>query len=345
MRQTLRDILEELKNRCKLHTLRDAELKQSVLLRILSALGWDIFNPDVVRLGYRLGRSVVDYALLDGDGVVVLINIYRQRVKLQSQLADLVRLGSRSGARRVVLTDGICWWIIAPDGRRSLVGKTTYTINLYDQSLEEVHNRFRELLSSERLLGAKEEGERPTSGVDEALFEAWRALLDTPDMRLVELLADTVERQRGYRPDYADVLRFVEGLPEKGKIQRSLPPQQASSFSPPPSYFKGKKIEAFVFDGQRYEVRFWKDFLCTLARVLKEKHPDAFEKVLLLRGKKRPYFSRRPSDLRIPELIEGTDIYVETNQSASSIVQLCRELVRLFGYREEDLQIEVQGEG
>ena len=341
MPQSLRDILEELKSRRKLHTLRDTELKQSVLLRILSALGWNIFDPSEVRLGCRVGGSVVDYALLDRDAVVVLIHIFRKGVKLQSQLADLIRFGSQTGARRVVLTDGISWWIIEPGSRGSWVSKTTYTINLYDQSIEEVHNRFWELLSSERLLGAKEELKHSTGGVDEDLSEAWRALLDTPDMRLVELLADTVERQRGYRPDYADVLRFVDGLPEKKKIQRSLPPQQTPRLSPSPGYYTGRKIVAFIFDGHRYELRSWKDLLCTLARILKEKHPDAFLRVLQLRGKKRPYFSRRPIDLRKPELIEGTDIYVETNLSASYIVRLCRELVRLFGYRGEDLEIVV----
>lgn len=64
-----------------------------------------------------------------------------------------------------------------------------------------------------------------------------------------------------------------------------------------------------------------------------------FEKVLSLKGRKRPYFSKMPSELREPEKIKDTDIYVETNLNANSIVSLSKKVIKLFGYDENELII------
>ena len=71
-------------------------------------------------------------------------------------------------------------------------------------------------------------------------------------------------------------------------------------------------------------------------------HRDQFDKVLNLVGRKRPYFTKNPGELRIPERINDTDIYVETNLSANSIVKLSKNILVLYEYAESDLSIEVR---
>jgi hypothetical protein len=71
-------------------------------------------------------------------------------------------------------------------------------------------------------------------------------------------------------------------------------------------------------------------------------HRDRFEQVLNLVGRKRPYFTKSQNELRIPERIDGTNIYVEINLSANSIVKLSRDVLSLFGYTKEDLLIEAR---
>ena len=61
--------------------------------------------------------------------------------------------------------------------------------------------------------------------------------------------------------------------------------------------------------------------------------------MLLLKGRKRPYFTKNANELRLPEKIRGTDIFVETNLSANSIVSLCEDVLSLFGYK-DSLKIE-----
>ncbi|WP_071515971.1 hypothetical protein [Geitlerinema sp. PCC 9228] len=104
----------------------------------------------------------------------------------------------------------------------------------------------------------------------------------------------------------------------------------------------GRKIVAYHFQGNRYETNTWKDFLIQLASLLYSKHPEKFEKILDITGRKRLYFSHDPQFLWSSTLIPGTDIYVETHLNASSLVKLGYQLIEQFDYPQEALEIEVE---
>lgn len=103
----------------------------------------------------------------------------------------------------------------------------------------------------------------------------------------------------------------------------------------------GRKIVAYHFQGNRYEAKTWKDFLIQLASLLHEQHPQEFERVLDITGRKRLYFSHDPKFLWSSTLIPGTDIYLETHLNASSIVKLGYQLIDQFDYPQQALEIEV----
>jgi hypothetical protein len=69
-------------------------------------------------------------------------------------------------------------------------------------------------------------------------------------------------------------------------------------------------------------------------------HKDSFPQVLSLVGRKRPYFTKNPNELRAPEKINDTDIFVEINVSANQIVRLAKSMVSLFGYSKDDLKLD-----
>ncbi len=104
----------------------------------------------------------------------------------------------------------------------------------------------------------------------------------------------------------------------------------------------GKSLIAFVFKGQRYETRYWKDFLLKMASIIAESHKENFDDILTISGRKRKFFSRNPAELMKASQIEGTDIYAEINLSADSIQKLSKNLIEKFGYSESDLSLETQ---
>ncbi len=96
----------------------------------------------------------------------------------------------------------------------------------------------------------------------------------------------------------------------------------------------------FVFKEQRYEVRFWKDMFIQICNIMALNHKERFEDIFQLSGRKNPYFSRDPADLRSPALIEGTDIYAEVSFGAKYLTKLAKNVISLFGYSEDDLKAE-----
>ena len=68
-------------------------------------------------------------------------------------------------------------------------------------------------------------------------------------------------------------------------------------------------------------------------------HKSDFDKVFEVRGTKRIYFTQEEDQLWEPRQIPNTDIFVETHMSAKLITSVCRQVIALFGYSDEDLEI------
>lgn len=94
----------------------------------------------------------------------------------------------------------------------------------------------------------------------------------------------------------------------------------------------GPKI--FEFDGKKYEVKFWKDMLPKVCAIMASRHTDRLENILTIKGDKHTYFSRNPDELKSPELIEGTDIYVRTDFHTGMLLHVSKKVISLFGYPE-----------
>lgn len=106
-----------------------------------------------------------------------------------------------------------------------------------------------------------------------------------------------------------------------------------------PSGVQGTSIDYFELNGARYDVDSWRNMLLKVCDIMRSNHGDRFADVLSLVGRKRPFFSRNPTDLRSPRLITDTNIYVETHHSANGAVRLSKSTISLFGHSEDDLVI------
>jgi hypothetical protein len=111
--------------------------------------------------------------------------------------------------------------------------------------------------------------------------------------------------------------------------------------SKPESYID-KEIKAYTFNGKANPARYWEDLLTGLCDYFAAIHSKDFEKVLWISGEDKTYFSRYSDQLRIPEKIKGSDIYVETKLGPDEIVKTSRSLLREFGYDATDLSITVK---
>jgi hypothetical protein len=115
-------------------------------------------------------------------------------------------------------------------------------------------------------------------------------------------------------------------------------PKSQKTVKKPESYID-KEIKSYTFNGKTNPVRYWEDLLTGLCDYFAAIHSKDFEKVLWISGEDKTYFSRYSDQLRIPEKIKGSDIYVETKLGPDEIVKTSRSLLGEFGYDAAELSI------
>jgi hypothetical protein len=113
----------------------------------------------------------------------------------------------------------------------------------------------------------------------------------------------------------------------------SQPPNPQPPEPPEPQ----KEPKYYIFEGQKNEVKYWKDMLSKICGIMASRHKERFEDIFTIRGDKNIYFSRNKDELKSPELIEGTDIYVGTAFSKDMLLKIAQKVISLFDYSEDDL--------
>jgi hypothetical protein len=106
-----------------------------------------------------------------------------------------------------------------------------------------------------------------------------------------------------------------------------------------PEYYIDKEIKSYTFKGKNNPVRYWEDLLTGLCDYFSAIHSKDFEKVLWFSDEDKTYFSRYSDQLKLPEMIEGSDIYVETKLGPDEVVKTSRSLLNEFGYDATELSI------
>lgn len=273
---------------------------------------------------------------------------------LEQHQEQLLGYSFQEGVKLAILTNGATWWFYLPLNEGSWEQRRFYTVDLFEQNPADIAKRFVEFLAKERVKSGNAlksaegvyKSHQKKQILRDAIPKAWIKIISDPDDLLVDLLIETAEKMCGFRPEVEDAERFLkEGLPETIAV---IPPPYRPSTTPPVSPlptgplgsdYINKRIDYFVFFGKKFHPRSWQDLLLTVSTELYRRHAKQFEKCLTLRGSRMPYFSSNPSELSYPKRIGDSGYYFEAKLNSNSIVRRSRDLMSLFGYKEDDLII------
>ncbi len=93
------------------------------------------------------------------------------------------------------------------------------------------------------------------------------------------------------------------------------------------------RVRGYKLDGKHYPANTFKDVLIGVSNQLRRSHLQVFDTAAMgLHGKKRPYFSLNPKDLRHAHRVSDSNIFVETNLNANLIVAICLRLIEALGH-------------
>ncbi|MBW2518612.1 MAG: restriction endonuclease subunit R [Deltaproteobacteria bacterium] len=370
MKKDIVAFIQNLKTNKKLETFDEASTKQAVVLRLLSFLGWDIFNVDEVYPDYTVNSYSASYALRNRNANKILIEVKRVHEKLDNYQKALLSFAAQEKVDISVLTNGVSWWFYLTHSAGNSQDKWFYSADLFKQNEDAVVPNLIDLLSKDKVANgqalkaaqALNQNKNQKMAAD-VIPEAWNKLVSQPNMILVELLRESTEKICGCKVESKPVERFLEKnldrwlitnrpvanlgpppkvieipAPEKKSVTKIPSLSHKKSILKPESYVD-KEIKSFTFNGKTNPVRYWEDLLTNLCDYFAAIHSKDFEKVLWISGEDKTYFSRYSDQLRIPEKIKGMDIYVETKLSPDEIVKTSRSLLTEFGYDTSDLTI------
>ena len=370
MQKPIMAFVKDLKSNKKLHSLDEASTKQAVALRLLSLLGWDIFNVEEVYPDFSSESDTASYALRIEGVSKLLLDVKRPGENPDGLHKQLVAFAAREGVDVAAHTDGLRWYFYLPAVNGALAQKRCHVCDLLDHKPEDVASDLMAFLSRDKVVSgeyleaAKAAYQRHKRKMAaEVLPDAWNKVVAGPNKILVEILCDATEKICGCKAEPAIVEGFIRAHREQWHLTRdpgAVPleaPASNQSVSPSfpvvsdnsseiktkkPEFFADKSIRSFSFQGNTHPVKSWEEMLTTVCNVLAAAHPQDFEKVLWLYDDHRPFFSRYSDQLRIPEKIRKTNIYVETKLAPEEIVKAVGDLLTEFGYRHDDLVIATQ---
>ena len=230
MKKQIISFIDELKSNKKLATFDEASTKQAVVLRLLSFLGWDIFNVGEVYPDYAIGTANVSYALRTGNTNKIFIEVKRVHKQLDNHQKTLVNLGTREGVNMVVLTNGITWWFYLMAASGSWQQKWFYTIDIIKQRPEAFVTQLIDLLDKDKVTKGQSLKaaktlfqEKKQKLAADFLPEAWNRVISQPNKIFVELLSETTEKLCRYKVDTKTVEKFLRKRLDNWLIKTSTP--------------------------------------------------------------------------------------------------------------------------
>lgn len=347
MEKQIIDLIKSLKSDQQITSFDEASTKQAIVIRILSLLGWDIFNVDEVKPDFHVGSQPVDYALRVNKANKVFINVKKVGHELNSHQKTLLGCAVKEGVELSILTNGITWWFYLSLSQDPPEQRRFYSLDLLEQNPGDIAPKFIDFLEKGKLSAGKSlktakllKKNRQRKAIEKTISIAWRKLLSEPHELLVKLLSETIVKTCGYEAEKEMIAEYLAECARSGPFP-DVSAVKAKS-APVVKSYDGRIINSFSFKNITYNVHSWEEFIGKLCDVLVTKYNHDTEKLLWHSLDSKFYFNESPDELRLPANIGGTNIFVETRLSPDDTVKLARSVLSVSGYSDNDLSISSQ---
>lgn len=320
----------------------EAAVSQGIVLPILNALGWPVFNTSIVIPEYSLSGNRVDFALCHPENKPAVFIEVKKVGFIGGAEEQLFRYAFMIGVPMAVLTDGQEWSFYLPGEQGLYNERRFYKLDILERSIEESTQRLERYLnynnvySGRALESARSDYKNVARNRDIKAYlpKAWSALLKEQDSLLLELLADKVEDMCGYKPDVEMCSQFLMEksslkVPTEKEPNPIKPIRNSSDYSE--NSTKSHKNFSYTFKGQTYSVKFAKDVMVNVLRILAQEDSEFLTRFISRKhGRKRRYVAQDKYDLYKdkPDLSEHCSIeflpgwWLGTNYSIKGIQRI-----------------------
>ena len=333
--------------------LAPTALKQGVVLKLLSAAGWNPFDLSEVEPEYRSGNSRVDFALKSPSSSRsrepstprVFVEVKSGSDNLESDRLErqLMSACARENVSLGVLTNGRDWLLLCRAEERQQKEARFCTLDLSGDAESAAEDIYRYLskdrVSSGQAIRSAERTLQDHSRDEitkRAIIDGWRQVVWGFDEGLIELVATAAEQKAGGKPENRFVRRFLV----ENRADLLAAAHDDATAGRPRTGRSRRRPASFSFNEESHNVSSWPDLLVGVCAMIASLHSTEFEKILDIRGRTLAYFSRNEEEVSIPREIGNTGIYASCQGAGDLIEERARRVVELFGHSRDSLSIQ-----
>jgi len=290
--------------------INEAAICQGIILPILNALGWPVFDTHIIMPEYSVEGRRVDYALCHpADRPIIFIEAKKVGFT-EGADRQLFEYAFHTGVPLAVLTDGQEWSFYLPGEQGQYHERRVYKLDILERETEAITDRFQRYISynrvcaGEALKAARADYENVARGREIAatIPKAWKKLLEEPDGLLLDLLAEKVEDLCGYKPALDLCAGFIDSTVSSITEHPQIIKKQNEYIKKIPAthYQKQFKISSrgFMLKGQYYQARSARDVMTQIFELLSRDDSSFLERFASRKhGKKRRYLARNKFEL------------------------------------------------
>jgi predicted type IV restriction endonuclease len=231
MEEKIKELIESIKSNQKLTSYDEAATKQTIVLRILSICGWDIFDGNEVYPEYPADSFNIDYSLRIKSANKVFIEVKRVREDLLKHQEQLLNYSFKKGIKLSILTNGVSWWFYLPLTEGNWDQRRFYSIDLLQEESIDEMLMFIGLLNKENVVSGQSienaeeliKNKKKAFIIRTALPKVWNKIMTEKDEFFLDFFANEIEEDCGFAPDKKIIKAFFDNhkdrliLPENVK--------------------------------------------------------------------------------------------------------------------------------
>jgi len=294
----------------------ESAVREAIVMPVLQALGWNIFDPNLIVREYSLGSRRVDYALSSTPPrkeIFIEVKAIGQAVGADRQLFEYAY---HEGVPFAILTDGREWNFFLPGEQGSYDERRVQKLDIVERPTKEVVEILQRYLeigrvrSKAALESARADYQNISRRKNAAgkIPAAWQELVGEPDELLMDIVAEKTEVICGYRPAPEDIEAFLIGLSMVVGPTISQSPKSPLPASPTTLPVSERGVQYQIL-GQSRKSENAIEALLDILRTLAKRNPHFIERLApVVRGRTRNHIARSRNDVypNKPELTEYT---------------------------------------
>ena len=221
----------------------EAAVSHSIVLRLLDALNWPRFNPQVIIPEYSVGGRRVDFALCHPPSKPLVFIEVKQVGNIAGAEQQLFEYAFHEGVPIAILTDGQKWQFFDPSGQGNFSERKVRELDMIQDDSDQIAkhlDRYLNYNGSIRTGKAVEaikkdyESVRQQRQVATQLPVVWNELVQERNDYLLLAVMEKAKKKIGHEPTEEQVLGFLKSLKTETELEiREVlsPPTPASTFS------------------------------------------------------------------------------------------------------------------